>query len=138
MQILKLYGLYTTPAGGHISLSFLLSPIPDTAITQWEQLQTKTPSPYERVVLQMVADGLTHEYLDSLPMRVALPLWDAIFRCRENAPPCWDMAAYDIIGRDDIVKTIEAVVSTSVMIESPEKDEGMTLDQEIIFQKIFV
>ena len=42
--------------------------------------------------------GMTREDLSSLPVGVALPLWDALLRCREAAPSTWSVAAYDIIG----------------------------------------
>ena len=80
--------------------------------------------------------GLTRSDLDSLPVGVALPIWDSILHCQEQAPPSWPLAAYDIIGelikgvqmewfflmqfphmtgRDDIVKTMREDCSISAL-----------------------
>ena len=40
--------------------------------------------------------------LDSLPFAVALPLRDALHRCRPAPPAAWPRAAYDLIGRADL------------------------------------
>lgn len=36
--------------------------------------------------------------LKTLPVGVALPLWDSIVHCQSNPPPTWPQEAYDIIG----------------------------------------
>jgi hypothetical protein len=134
-KVVKLYGLYSTPAGENVSLSSLLSTssISDAAVAKWEQIQCDSSLPHERVVLGMLAEGFTHDDLDSLPVGVALPLWDAILRCQEHAPPTWKLAAYDIIGREDIVQTLHTDGNASGLImESSERDDGMTVDQEVL------
>ena len=45
-----------------------------------------------------LSSGLTREDLASLPVGVALPLWDSIFNCRENPPPSDDLRLYELIG----------------------------------------
>ena len=133
-QTIKLYGLYSCNAGEQLSLSSLFTPstFPDSAVAEWEQLLEKTSSTHERVVLGMVAEGLTREDLASLPVGVALPLWDSIFNCRVNPPPSDDLRLYELIEREDIVKTLSGAAADMILIESADKDDGMTMDNEII------
>jgi hypothetical protein len=121
-QLVQLYALYSGGAGALFSLSSLFtiwSTLPESALTEWQQLLEKTSSSHQRVVLWMVAQGLTREDLASLPVGVALPLWDSIFHCREHPPPSDDLRLYELIGREDIVKTLctAAGDTTSLTIE---------------------
>lgn len=46
-----------------------------------------------------VFSGLNLSDLETLPVGVALPIWDSIVKCQENPPSTWPQAAYDIVGR---------------------------------------
>ena len=41
-------------------------------------------------------------FLQTLPFAVALPLRDALVRCREVPPPSWPPLAYALVGRSDL------------------------------------
>ncbi|CAI8050482.1 Anaphase-promoting complex subunit 1 [Geodia barretti] len=136
-QLVQLYALYSGGAGSIFSISSLFtscSALAVSALTEWQQLLEKTSSPHQRVVLWIVAQGLTREDLASLPVGVALPLWDSIFHCRENPPPSDDLRLYELIGREDILKTLRTAAgdTTPLTIEAMEKDDGMKVDDEII------
>jgi anaphase-promoting complex subunit 1 len=136
-QLVQLYALYSGGAGTIFPLSSLFtscSALAVSALTEWQQLLEKTSSPHQRVVLWIVAQGLTREDLASLPVGVALPLWDSIFHCRENPPPSDDLRLYELIGREDILNTLRTAAgdTTPLTIETMEKDDGMKVDDEII------
>eukprot|EP00761_Pharyngomonas_kirbyi_P009570 gb/GECH01009587.1/.p1 GENE.gb/GECH01009587.1/~~gb/GECH01009587.1/.p1 ORF type:complete len:1896 (+),score=464.93 gb/GECH01009587.1/:1-5688(+) len=59
-------------------------------------------NPFERVVLAMVEEGFTKEFLETLPFGISTPLWEAISSCREEPPTNWPIEAYQLIGREDI------------------------------------
>ncbi|XP_060071238.1 anaphase-promoting complex subunit 1-like isoform X2 [Ylistrum balloti] len=56
----------------------------------------------ERIVLYMTEIGMTYQDLEYLPVGVSLPLREAIFHCRCNAPSDWTEQAYTLIGRQDL------------------------------------
>ena len=59
-------------------------------------------------------------------MGVAPPLWDAILHCQEQAPPTWELAAYDLIGHEDIVRTLNTNNDdSSLIMESSERNDGI-------------
>ncbi|KAK9828929.1 hypothetical protein WJX72_002853 [[Myrmecia] bisecta] len=62
----------------------------------------------QKLVLAMVDKGWDLAEVDSLPMGVALPLREAMQRCRASPPAGWPVAAYVLIRRDDIAATIAA------------------------------
>ncbi|KAL1503732.1 hypothetical protein AB1Y20_012203 [Prymnesium parvum] len=67
----------------------------------------------ERMVLHMVERRFGLKQLEALPIGVALPLYDAIRTCRHRAPADWPIAAYRLIGRDDLAKQQELLADPS-------------------------
>uniref|UniRef100_S4RPY3 Uncharacterized protein n=1 Tax=Petromyzon marinus TaxID=7757 RepID=S4RPY3_PETMA len=66
-----------------------------------EQLSS-LPSPAEKLVFFLANMGFTLHDLASLPFGVALPLHEAICRCRPAPPERWPLAAYALVGRQDL------------------------------------
>jgi hypothetical protein len=59
---------------------------------------------YQNIVLSMARQGLSVHDITSLPSGIALPLLDALQRCRV-APACdWPVEAYNLIGREDLAR----------------------------------
>uniref|UniRef100_S4RPX3 Uncharacterized protein n=1 Tax=Petromyzon marinus TaxID=7757 RepID=S4RPX3_PETMA len=73
--------------------------VKDTICT--EQLSS-LPSPAEKLVFFLANMGFTLHDLASLPFGVALPLHEAICRCRPAPPERWPLAAYALVGRQDL------------------------------------
>jgi hypothetical protein len=55
-------------------------------------------------VLVMASAGVSVHDVLSLPFGVAMPLLDAVHRCRSYPPTNWPVAAYALIGREDLVR----------------------------------
>ncbi|XP_078728043.1 anaphase-promoting complex subunit 1 isoform X4 [Lampetra fluviatilis] len=66
-----------------------------------EQLSS-LPSPAEKLVFFLANMGFTLHDLASLPFGVALPLHEAVCRCRPAPPERWPLAAYALVGRQDL------------------------------------
>ncbi|RUS33938.1 hypothetical protein BC938DRAFT_483181 [Jimgerdemannia flammicorona] len=60
----------------------------------------------EAVILEMVREGFRLCDLHSVPFGVALPLREAIRRCRNSPPGNWPGEAYVLIGREDLAEQI--------------------------------
>ncbi|CAB4461982.1 unnamed protein product [Rhizophagus irregularis] len=56
------------------------------------------------MIFEMVKFGFTSKDIESLPFGIALPLREAIRKCKENPPEDWPEAAYILIGREDLAK----------------------------------
>lgn len=85
-----------------------------------------------RMDSDFLCTGLTLSDLESLPVGVALPLLDCVQRCREAPPSDWSIAAYNMIGRQDISMTIDSNVKlASPTLEFSDDDDGMNLDLEV-------
>ena len=79
--------------------------------------------------------GITAPDLDRLPVGVALPVLDCIRRCHESPPSTWSAAAYDLIGRTDIAKTLESAADHAtppLKMRGDGGGDGMNLDLEVI------
>ena len=59
---------------------------------------------YHTVVLSMARQGLGVHDISSLPSGVALPLLDAVQRCRVSPSCDWPPQAYNLIGREDLAR----------------------------------
>ena len=66
-------------------------------------------------------------------MGVALPVLDCIRQCHANPPPSWDSSAYNLIGRNDITKTLDSAELTKppLMMRGDDSEDGMNLDLEV-------
>ncbi|CAG8474689.1 1003_t:CDS:2 [Acaulospora colombiana] len=56
------------------------------------------------MILEMVKVGYSIKYIDSLPFGVAIPLREAIRKCREEPPSNWPGEAYILVGREDLAE----------------------------------
>ncbi|KZV34947.1 anaphase-promoting complex subunit 1 [Dorcoceras hygrometricum] len=56
----------------------------------------------ELTVLAMVGENFGLQHLDLLPAGVSLPLRHALDKCRESPPTNWSIAAYVLLGREDL------------------------------------
>ena len=45
--------------------------------------------------------------LATLPVGIALLVQDCVTKCQHTPPTNWPVVAYDIIGREDIVKSLQ-------------------------------
>jgi hypothetical protein len=63
------------------------------------------------LVLLMVRQGWTPLVMETLPLGVALPLKEALLRCRHSPPLDWPVAAYALIGREDIAASLSAAAA---------------------------
>ncbi|XP_038074683.1 anaphase-promoting complex subunit 1-like isoform X2 [Patiria miniata] len=94
----------------------------------------------ERTVLFMTTIGFTLRDLEALQLGVALPLCEAIYRCRENPPSSWPEAAYVLMKRQDLSAQARLPrdkkrrhMESSADKESKQEDDGMGhLDQELL------
>uniref|UniRef100_A0A7M4F1M5 Anaphase-promoting complex subunit 1 n=1 Tax=Crocodylus porosus TaxID=8502 RepID=A0A7M4F1M5_CROPO len=98
----------------------------------------------EKLVIWMTNVGFTLRDLESLPFGVALPIRDAIYRCREQPASDWPEAVCLLIGRQDLSKQAHEgnlPKSKSVMLssdvpsgaEAEEEDDGMNdMNQEVM------
>jgi hypothetical protein len=84
---------------------------------QQKQSRAPTPgrrnTPEEATVFAIVEEGLTQKDIEVLPFGVALPLQEAIAKCRVNPPSDWPVSAYTLIGRDDIAVQFSANTDVS-------------------------
>ncbi|XP_019371655.1 PREDICTED: anaphase-promoting complex subunit 1 isoform X1 [Gavialis gangeticus] len=101
----------------------------------------------EKLVIWMTNVGFTLRDLESLPFGVALPIRDAIYRCREQPASDWPEAVCLLIGRQDLSKqaregnlpksksSVSQVLSSDVPsgAEAEEEDDGMNdMNQEVM------
>lgn len=101
-------------------------------------------------MLSFTIVGLKTTDLDHLPVGVALPIQDALARCRRNPPSDWSFDAYMLIGRADLAAQLNAkkvnppspssvaehkvpnVSESKKPILSRDDDDGMEhMDQEV-------
>jgi hypothetical protein len=64
----------------------------------------------ERLVLAMVDEGYTQRDMDTLPYGISLPLREALRVCRSHVPGHWPRAAYELVGRHDIARTMMGTI----------------------------
>lgn len=67
------------------------------------------------MIFEMVKFGFTSKDIESLPFGIALPLREAIRKCKENPPEDWPEAAYILIGMPLNDKSIFLIVQTLLM-----------------------
>ncbi len=85
--------------------------------------------------------GITVSYLERLPVGVALPILDCIWRCHKAPPPSWSADAYDLIGRTDIAKTLQSVsdhATPPLKMRGDGGGDGMNLDLEVKQKGVYV
>ncbi|KAK9819157.1 hypothetical protein WJX81_007920 [Elliptochloris bilobata] len=71
------------------------------------------------LILAMVDKGWRLAELESLPVGVALPLREALYRCRADPPPGWPTEAYALVGRTDMATAAAAAAAAAVAPVTP-------------------
>jgi len=72
----------------------------------------------ERAVMALLSRGWTRQTVDELPVGAATPIREALRRCQQSPPSDWPVAAYTLIGRDDLAKMATYVPSTTGGVET--------------------
>ncbi|XP_062286497.1 anaphase-promoting complex subunit 1 [Scomber scombrus] len=94
----------------------------------------------EQLVVWLTSEGFTLKDLESVPFGVALPLREAIYRCREQPCSDWSEEVCLLIGRQDLTKQAhkmtlaksKASVGSGLSLEPPatteadEEEDGMS------------
>lgn len=137
LQIIKVFAFYCIPQAGIVPLSNLIRLIgsQNTSLSEsFNQFQERVTSSYERVVLCLAEEGISLSDLETFPVSLCLPMWDCVAHCQQNPPSSWPSSAYDIIGRNDIAKSLRSeTVNTTLKMESPhDHDDGMDINMEIL------
>uniref|UniRef100_A0A4W6EW10 Anaphase-promoting complex subunit 1 n=1 Tax=Lates calcarifer TaxID=8187 RepID=A0A4W6EW10_LATCA len=91
----------------------------------------------EQLVVWLTSEGFTLKDLESVPFGVALPIREAIYRCREQPCSDWSEEVCMLIGRQDLTKqahkmTLAKSKAVSLSLEPPatteadEEEDGMS------------
>uniref|UniRef100_A0AAQ6AHN8 Anaphase-promoting complex subunit 1 n=1 Tax=Amphiprion ocellaris TaxID=80972 RepID=A0AAQ6AHN8_AMPOC len=89
----------------------------------------------EQLVVWLTSQGFTLKDLESVPFGVALPIREAIYRCREQPCSDWSEEVCLLIGRQDLTRqahkmTLAKAVSLSLepppTTEADEEEDGMS------------
>uniref|UniRef100_A0AAX7VDV4 Anaphase-promoting complex subunit 1 n=1 Tax=Astatotilapia calliptera TaxID=8154 RepID=A0AAX7VDV4_ASTCA len=93
----------------------------------------------EQLVVWLTSQGFTLKDLESVPFGVALPIREAIYRCREQPCSDWSEEVCLLIGRQDLTKQAHKMtlaksksVSSGLSLEPPattepdEEEDGMS------------
>uniref|UniRef100_A0A8C6KV77 Anaphase promoting complex subunit 1 n=1 Tax=Nothobranchius furzeri TaxID=105023 RepID=A0A8C6KV77_NOTFU len=93
----------------------------------------------EQLVVWLASQGFTLKDLESVPFGVALPIREAIYRCREQPCSDWSEEVCLLIGRQDLTKQAHKMtlaksksVSSGLSLEPPvatepdEEEDGMS------------
>ncbi|KAL5463582.1 hypothetical protein EMCRGX_G032493 [Ephydatia muelleri] len=137
LQLIKVFALYCIPQATVVPLSGLvqwLGPQAISLIEPFNQLQEKVASPYERVILSLAEEEMTLSQLETFPVSLCLPIWDCVAHCQLNPPSSWPSNAYDIIGRNDIARSLSSeATKPALKMEGPhDQDDGMDIDMEVL------
>ncbi|XP_077960460.1 anaphase-promoting complex subunit 1 isoform X3 [Gasterosteus aculeatus] len=104
------------------------------------QEESSSESLAEQLVVWLTSEGFTLKDLDSVPFGVALPIREAIYRCREQPCSDWSEEVCLLIGRQDLTKQAhkmtlaksKASVGSGLSLEPPaaseadEEEDGMS------------
>ncbi|KAI4812434.1 hypothetical protein KUCAC02_023822 [Chaenocephalus aceratus] len=104
------------------------------------KVQFSSESLAEQLVVWLTSEGFTLKDLESVPFGVALPIREAIYRCRERPCSDWSEEVCLLIGRQDLTKQAhkmtlaknKASVGSGLSLEPPattevdEEEDGMS------------
>ena len=76
-------------------------------ISLFTSIQQEQTSYHARVILCLAQEGFAPNDLITLPVGISLLVQDCVTKCQHTPPTNWPVAAYDIIGREDIVKSLQ-------------------------------
>ena len=79
-------------------------------------IQQEHPSYHARVILCLAQEGFAPKDLITLPTGISLLIQDCVTKCQYAPPTNWPVTAYDIIGREDIVKSLQPLSQDTVQI----------------------
>ncbi|CAG8436254.1 8034_t:CDS:2 [Ambispora gerdemannii] len=79
------------------------------------------------MILKMVQEGFKLKDVDALPFGIALPLREAIRKCRMRPPNDWPGDAYILIGREDLAELISGNPIATTYFHSR---RGLKLDRK--------
>uniref|UniRef100_A0AAQ4Q8D6 Anaphase promoting complex subunit 1 n=1 Tax=Gasterosteus aculeatus aculeatus TaxID=481459 RepID=A0AAQ4Q8D6_GASAC len=101
--------------------------------------ESSSESLAEQLVVWLTSEGFTLKDLDSVPFGVALPIREAIYRCREQPCSDWSEEVCLLIGRQDLTKQAHKMtlaksksVGSGLSLEPPaaseadEEEDGMS------------
>jgi len=77
-------------------------------ITELYSLFMDSNQSYVEIVSRMVKLRVTTTMLERFPEGIALPLWEAVLKCRNNPPTSWGEAALNLVGRKDLKMLISS------------------------------
>ncbi|XP_034407430.1 anaphase-promoting complex subunit 1 isoform X2 [Cyclopterus lumpus] len=104
------------------------------------KVKSSSESLAEQLVVWLTSEGFTLKDLESVPFGVALPIREAIYRCREQPCSDWSEEVCLLIGRQDLTKQAhkmtlaksKASVGSGLSLEPPaateadEEEDGMS------------
>lgn len=73
----------------------------------FNSIQEEHDSYHARVILCLAHEEFTPKDLITLPVGISSLVQDCVTKCQHTPPTDWPVMAYDIIGREDIVKSLQ-------------------------------
>uniref|UniRef100_A0A8C5E6Z6 Anaphase-promoting complex subunit 1 n=1 Tax=Gouania willdenowi TaxID=441366 RepID=A0A8C5E6Z6_GOUWI len=100
-------------------------------------VKSSTEGLAEQLVVWLASQGFTLKDLESVPFGVALPIREAVYRCREQPSADWSEEVCVLIGRQDLTKqahkmtlakskTVSLSLEPPVTTEADEEEDGMS------------
>uniref|UniRef100_A0A8C5E585 Anaphase-promoting complex subunit 1 n=1 Tax=Gouania willdenowi TaxID=441366 RepID=A0A8C5E585_GOUWI len=98
-------------------------------------VKSSTEGLAEQLVVWLASQGFTLKDLESVPFGVALPIREAVYRCREQPSADWSEEVCVLIGRQDLTKQAHKMtlsVGSGLSLEPPvtteadEEEDGMS------------
>ncbi|TPX34860.1 hypothetical protein SmJEL517_g02637 [Synchytrium microbalum] len=107
----------------------------------YNALFTTPPSPPnttsdEAMVSAMVEKSMSLAHLDILPFGIALPIREALKRCRAHPPGLWNAQALILVGREDVAEQICGVTVPSLHVQPPRPDAEPVKDVRTITETV--
>lgn len=144
--VIKLCGLYCWHANYPLALDELVAPLDNgqtfskefqSACESYKNIQQEHTSYHARVILCLAQEGFAPKDLITLPVGISLLVQDCVTKCQHTPPANWPVMAYDIIGREDIVTSMQPpsqdTVTGRMQAQSLDDDEdGMKMDCEVL------
>ncbi|KAF3841859.1 hypothetical protein F7725_023810 [Dissostichus mawsoni] len=94
------------------------------------KVQFSSESLAEQLVVWLTSEGFTLKDLESVPFGVALPIREAIYRCRERPCSDWSEEVCLLIGRQDLTKQAHKMTLAKNKAVSLEQSVGSGLSLE--------
>ncbi|CAN9499595.1 unnamed protein product [Ophioblennius macclurei] len=104
----------------------------DTQFRRRSNVNVSSKNLAVQLVVWLTSEGFTLKDLDSVPFGVALPIREAIYRCREQPCSDWSEKVCLLIGRQDLTKQAhkmtlaksKASVGSGISLEPPASTEA--------------